>query len=374
MPDDDLLPVPAHLSVLGPETVTAVLGDPDGCYVDGTFGRGGHSRLLLGRLGPRGRLIALDRDPQALASGRGDAGFAADPRLTLERAQFSTFDAVLDRHGLASFDGLLLDLGVSSPQFDDPARGFTFSGDGPLDMRMDPDQGLSAREWLLTASETDLAEVLKRYGDERFAVPIAKAIAARCRQAGAEAFQSTRELADLVAGVVRRRQKGPPTGKNPATRTYQALRIHTNSEVSELARTLTLALQRLAIGGRLAVISFHSIEDRMVKQFIARHSGRSGRRDPITGAAVAPLLLESLGRVLPAQAEIEANPRARSAVLRVARKLAEPTADDLAQDLAANLEAVVVTGEAAALTSRSVSSASPARFVSPSRPARARRH
>ena len=348
MPDDARSSPADHLPVLGPETVAAVVGRLDGCYVDGTFGRGGHTRALLERLGPDARVIGLDRDPAAIASGQADPVLGRDPRFTLVRARFSSFDAVLDEQGIGSIDGLLLDLGVSSPQFDDPARGFTFSGDGPLDMRMDPDQGLSAREWLLSATEKDIAEVLKSYGDERFAVPIAKAIAARCRQAGAEAFQSTRELADLVAGVIRRRQKGSTHGKNPATRTYQALRIHTNSEVAELARVLTLALLRLAIGGRLAVISFHSIEDRMVKQFIARHSGRSGRRDPITGAALAPVLLESLGRVLPGPAEVDANVRARSAVLRSARKLAEPSPADLADDLKANRSALVVTEGAGA--------------------------
>lgn len=348
MPDDAQTNPSDHRPVLGPATVAAVLGRPDGCYVDGTFGRGGHARALLERLGPAARLIGLDRDPAAIASGQADPVLQRDRRFMLVRARFSTFDAVLDELGIDSIDGLLLDLGVSSPQFDDPARGFTFSGDGPLDMRMDPDQGPSAREWLLSATETDIAEVLKSYGDERFAVPIAKAIAARCRQAGAAAFQSTRELADLVAGVVRRRQKGPTHGKNPATRTYQALRIHTNSEVAELARVLTLALQRLAIGGRLAVISFHSIEDRMVKQFIARHAGRSGRRDPVTGAWLAPVLLEPLGRVLPDPAEIDANVRARSAVLRSARKLAEPSAADLAEDLEANLRAVAMADGARA--------------------------
>jgi 16S rRNA (cytosine1402-N4)-methyltransferase len=315
---------PAHLPVLGPQAVAAVLGPVDGTYVDGTFGRGGHSALLLAALGPRGRLVAIDRDPQAVASAGARPPFAGDARFSIAHARFSTLDHVLDALGIDTIDGLLLDLGVSSPQFDDPARGFTFSGDGPLDMRMDPTEGLPVRDWLRSASEQDIAEVLRNYGDERFAVPIAKAIAARGRQAGDAAFQSTRELADLVAGVVRRRQKRSAMVKNPATRTYQALRIHTNSEIAELARVLTLALRRLAIGGRLAIISFHSIEDRMVKQFIARHAGRSGERDPITGASIAPVLLQSLGRITPDAAEIAANPRARSAVLRVARKLAEP--------------------------------------------------
>ncbi len=325
---DDVQPNPdlpaAHQPVLGPEAVSAVLSRLGGVYVDGTFGRGGHSARLLEALAPDGRLLALDRDPQATASARADPRFAGDPRFTIVQARFSTLDDVLDAHGIATLDGLLLDLGVSSPQFDDPARGFTFSGDGPLDMRMDPSEGQPVRDWLRTASEQEIAEVLRNYGDERLAVPIAKAIAARGRQAGDAAFQSTRELADLVAGVVRRRQRRSTLVKNPATRTYQALRIHTNSEVAELARVLTVALERLAIGGRLAVISFHSIEDRMVKQFIARHAGRSGERDPITGAPTAPVLLEALGKVTPGVDEIAVNPRSRSAVLRVARKLAEP--------------------------------------------------
>ena len=328
MPDDARdpasNPTAAHRPVLGREAVEAVVGSPDGVYVDGTFGRGGHSALLLAALGPQARLVALDRDPQAVASASTDPRFASDRRFAIVHSRFSKLDAVLDAHGIGSIDGLLLDLGVSSPQFDDPARGFTFSGDGPLDMRMDPTEGRSVRDWLLSASEKDISEVLKNYGDERFAVPIAKAIVARGRQAGDAAFQSTRELADLVAGVVRRRQKRPTMGKNPATRTYQALRIHTNSEIAELSRILTLALGRLAIGGRLAVISFHSLEDRMVKQFIAQHAGRAAERDPITGAAIAPVLLESLGKTMATAAEIEANPRARSAVLRVARKRADP--------------------------------------------------
>ena len=195
-------------------------------------------------------------------------------------------------------------------------------GDGPLDMRMDPTQGMSAREWLMSASEQDIAEVLKRYGDERFAVPIAKTIAARRSEAGGEAFQTTRQLADVVAGVVRRRQKKPEVGKNPATRTFQALRIHTNNEGVELSRALDAGLRRLAPGGRMAVISFHSIEDRMVKQFIALHSGKSGERHPITGAPLAAATLRNCGRVLPGEAEVNANPRARSAVLRIAERTA----------------------------------------------------
>lgn len=314
----------AHVPVLGPEAVAGLRPLADGIYVDGTFGRGGHSRLLLDGLGAGGRLVALDRDPQAVATAREDVGLAQDRRFEIVHARFSQLEEVLDARGIERIDGLLLDLGVSSPQLDDPDRGFSFMGNGPLDMRMDPTQGMSARQWLLQASEEDIVEVLRNYGDERLAVPIAKAIAARGRQAGDAAFQSTRELADLVAGVVRRRQKRPEVGKNPATRTYQALRIHTNSEIAELARVLAVSLRRLAAGGRLVVISFHSIEDRMVKQFIARHTGRTGDRDPVTGAFVSPVLLASLGRVLPGDAETAANPRARSAVMRVAQRTDVP--------------------------------------------------
>jgi 16S rRNA (cytosine1402-N4)-methyltransferase len=230
---------------------------------------------------------------------------------------------VLDAHGIDGVDGVLLDLGVSSPQLDDPARGFSFRADGPLDMRMDPTRGLSARQWLLQASDRDIAEALRDYGEERFAVPIAKAIAARCRDAGDDAFRTTGELAAVVAGVVRSRQKRPEVGKDPATRTFQALRLLVNQELEELALVLDRIVARLAPGGRLAVISFHSLEDRMVKQFIVRESGRLARRDPITGAPVhdAPPRLEAVARVLPDDDEIRFNPRARSAVLRVAQRV-----------------------------------------------------
>ena len=241
-------------------------------------------------------------------------------RFEIVHSRFSDLEALLEAREIAKVDGILLDLGISSPQVDDASRGFSFVGDGPLDMRMDPTQGVSAREWLMSASEQDIAEVLKRYGDERFAVPIAKTIAARRSEAGGTAFQTTRQLADVVAGVVRRRQKKPEVGKNPATRTFQALRIHTNNESVELSRALDAGLHRLAPGGRMAIISFHSIEDRMVKQFISLHSGKTGERHPITGAALAPATLRNCGRVLPGDAEIDANPRARSAVLRIAER------------------------------------------------------
>jgi 16S rRNA (cytosine1402-N4)-methyltransferase len=309
-----------HVPVLASEAIAALRVRSDGVYVDGTFGRGGHSRLLLQALGAGGRLLALDRDPQAVAAGQRMAGQWADDRFEIVHSRFSDLEALLDERDIAAVDGILLDLGLSSPQVDDPSRGFSFTGDGPLDMRMDPTQGMSAKEWLMNASEQDIAEVLKRYGDERFAVPIAKTIAARRSEAGSAAFQTTRQLADLVAGVVRRRQRKPEVGKNPATRTFQALRIHTNNEGVELARALDAGRRRLAPGGRMAVISFHSIEDRMVKQFIALHSGKSSERHPITGAPLAAPTLRNCGRVLPGPAEVSANPRARSAVLRIAEK------------------------------------------------------
>ncbi len=309
-----------HLPVLGPEAVAALQLRADGVYVDGTFGRGGHSRLVLQALGAGGRLVALDRDPQAVEAARADPVLAGDARFEIVHERFSRLDEVLNERGIATIDGLLLDLGVSSPQLDDPSRGFSFTGDGPLDMRMDPTQGMSAWEWLRDASAGDIAEVLRDYGDERLAVPIAKAIVARRGQAGDAAFRTTGELAGLVAGVVRSRQGRAEMGKNPATRTYQAIRIHTNSEVAELALILEVALRRLAVGARMALISFHSIEDRMVKQFIARHSGKSGERHPVTGAATAPVLLRAVARVLAGEAERATNPRSRSAVMRVAER------------------------------------------------------
>jgi 16S rRNA (cytosine1402-N4)-methyltransferase len=292
---------------------------PDGVYVDGTFGRGGHSAQILAALGPQGRLVAIDRDPEAVAVGRS----WTDSRFRMVQARFSEVGEVLDELGLARVDGVLLDLGVSSPQLDDAARGFSFRSDGPLDMRMDPAHGVSAREWLRQASDADIAEVLRNYGEERFAVPIAKAIAARCRDGGAEALRTTGELAALVAGVVRRRQKRPEMGKDPATRTFQALRIFINQELEELALVLDRVIDRLNPGGRLVVMGFHSIEDRMVKQFIARESGRLARRDPVTGVPIhdTPPRVRAIERVLPSESEVAANPRARSAVLRVAERV-----------------------------------------------------
>lgn len=312
-----------HLPVLLQESIAALAIRADGVYLDCTFGRGGHSSAILERLGPSGRLIALDRDPQAVAAGGRLLERAGDGRFWIGHARFSQLGAALDSRGVEAVDGVLFDLGVSSPQLDDPSRGFSFRDDGPLDMRMDPTQGMSARQWLLVASEDEIAEVVRTYGEERFAVPIAKAIVARRRDAGESALATTAELARLVAGVVRRRQKRPEVGKDPATRTFQALRIFVNQELAELEVGLEAAVQRLRSAGRLAVISFHSLEDRIVKQFIARESGRTAERDPIRGtlAAGVRLRLRALGRVLPGDAEVARNPRARSAVLRVAERL-----------------------------------------------------
>jgi 16S rRNA (cytosine1402-N4)-methyltransferase len=307
-----------HRPVMPQACVEGLAMRPDGVYVDGTFGRGGHSVRVLAALGPAGRLVAIDRDPEAVAVGQG----WSDGRFTIDRARFSDVGAVLDARGIDRVDGVLLDLGVSSPQLDDPARGFSFRADGPLDMRMDPTRGVSARQWLLQATEHDIAEALRDYGEERFAVQIAKAIAARRRDDGADALRTTGELAAVVAGVVRSRQKRPEVGKDPATRTFQALRILVNQELEELALVLDRAVARLKPGGRLVVLAFHSLEDRMVKEFLARESGRRARRDPVTGAPVhdAPPRLRVVARVLPDDAEIAANPRARSAVLRVAQR------------------------------------------------------
>jgi 16S rRNA (cytosine1402-N4)-methyltransferase len=307
-----------HRPVMLEACIEALAIRPAGTYVDGTFGRGGHSAAILARLGPGGRLIAIDRDPQAVAAGRR----WGDDRFEIVHARFSELDSVLAARGIDGIDGVLLDLGVSSPQLDDPARGFSFRHDGPLDMRMDPTRGVSAREWLLAASEHDISEALKTYGEERFAVPLAKAIAARCRDAGGDAFRTTGELAAVVAGVVRSRQKKPAMGKDPATRTFQALRILVNQELEELALFLDRIVGRLATGGRLVVVSFHSLEDRMVKQFIARESGRLARRDPVTGAPVhdAPPRLRMLPKRMATEAETAENPRARSAVLRAAER------------------------------------------------------
>ena len=309
----------AHRPVLLEEAVAALALRPDGVYVDATFGRGGHSRAILDRLGPSGRLIALDRDPQAVAAARA----ITDPRFSIEHAPFSELAQLLDpllaRMGTDRVNGVLADLGVSSPQLEDPARGFSFRADGPLDMRMDPTRGVSAADWLATATEQQIREAIGGYGEERFAKQVAKAIVdARAR----EPLLRTEQLAAVVAAAVRKRETRREAGQNPATRTFQALRILVNRELEEVALMLPQALARLAAGGRLAVISFHSLEDRLVKRFLrACTEDRLPPDLPIRASELPQPPLRILGKALRASAaEVAANPRARSATLRVAER------------------------------------------------------
>jgi 16S rRNA (cytosine1402-N4)-methyltransferase len=305
----------AHLPVLLYQAVDAleVASRLDGTFVDATFGRGGHSRLILERLGVRGRLIAIDRDPDAIRAARE----IRDPRFVPVHARFSELEATLDALRTGGVEGVLFDLGVSSPQLDDPRRGFSFRLDAPLDMRMDPSQGASALEWLERADEAEIREVLSNYGEERFAKQIAKAIAA-ARRGGT--LRRTGELAAVVAAAVRTREPG----QDPATRTFQALRIYVNQELEELSLTLPQALAALKPSGRLVVISFHSLEDRIVKNFM-RGAARPvvPERLPLRARELPAPKLRIVGRpVRPGAEEVRANPRARSAVLRVAEKLA----------------------------------------------------
>ncbi|MBL0918339.1 MAG: 16S rRNA (cytosine(1402)-N(4))-methyltransferase RsmH [Hydrogenophaga sp.] len=300
-----------HQTVLLNEAVQALAINPDGHYVDATFGRGGHSRAILQRLSPQGRLTVFDKDPQAIAEAQALA--ARDARVALRHEGFRA----LGELGVASVDGVLMDLGVSSPQLDDPSRGFSFRHEGPLDMRMDTTRGQSVAQWLETVPVSTLAEVIRDYGEERFAAPIAKAIDRRRQERGP--FRTTRELAEVVAGAVKTREPG----KDPATRTFQALRIFINAELEELQAALEASLSVLQPQGRLVVISFHSLEDRMVKQFMARHSRTVvDRRAPF--AEPAPTRLGDVQRVMPSDAEVQGNPRARSAVMRVATRSEVP--------------------------------------------------
>ena len=302
-----------HQTVLLNEAVEALLTDLNGHYVDGTFGRGGHSHAILQKLQPQGRLTAFDRDPQAVAVARQ----WQDRRFDIRHATFSE----LAQLPAASVQGVLLDLGISSPQIDDAARGFSFRHDGPLDMRMDPTAGLSVSEWLLQVEEKQLAQVIRDYGEERFAKPIAKAIVARVRAQGAIA--GTVELAQLIAGVVKTREGG----QHPATRTFQALRIFINGELEQVQSALHASMQVLAPGGRLVVISFHSLEDRIVKQFMQTQAKEQVMRDDMRWmlrqqAQSMPLKL--LDRMKPSAVEVQANPRARSAIMRVAERSDAP--------------------------------------------------
>ncbi len=305
----DVQPAPAHTTVLLHEAVDALLGDgvaPLACFVDATFGRGGHSSLILQRLPADATLIAFDRDPEAVAHARA----VQDARFSIRQQPFSDIGAL----PASSLDGVLMDLGVSSPQIDSAERGFSFRFDGPLDMRMDTTRGMSVAQWLQEADVQTLTEVIRDYGEERFAGAIAKAIVARRTEHGP--ITRTTELATLVAAAVKTREKG----QNPATRTFQALRIFINAELEELSQGLRAALELLKPGGRLVVISFHSLEDRIVKQFIAEHAREVyDRRTPF--AAPKTMALKALGRIKPCAAEIAANPRARSAVMRVAQRL-----------------------------------------------------
>jgi 16S rRNA (cytosine1402-N4)-methyltransferase len=304
-----------HTTVLLSEAVDALFssgqqpfdGAAEGCYVDATFGRGGHSRRILDALGPTGRLIAFDRDLEAVAQ----AATITDPRFSIRHQSFSH----LAELPAASVSGLLMDLGVSSPQIDSPERGFSFRFEGPLDMRMDTTRGESVAQWLETAETNQIAEVIREYGEERFAGAIAKAIVARRQERGP--ISTTSELAQLVADTVKTREQG----QNPATRTFQALRIFINAELEELQQALEASLDVLEVGGRLAVISFHSLEDRIVKQFIAKHSKEEyDRRMPF--AAPKAMKLKALDRIKPSAQEVAGNPRSRSAILRVAQRLA----------------------------------------------------
>jgi 16S rRNA (cytosine1402-N4)-methyltransferase len=301
----------AHVPVLVEEAILALAVRPEGTYVDGTFGRGGHSAALLARLGVRGRLFAFDQDPEALA-----ACAIQDRRLELIHGRFSEMQDALSRRGVTEVDGVLLDLGVSSPQLDDASRGFSFMRDGPLDMRMDPTRGESAAEFLQRAPEEKIKEVISTHGEERFAGQVARAIVAARRE---RPILRTGELAALVGGAVRSREPG----QHPATRTFQALRIHVNQELEELAVTLPRAMGLLKPGGRLAVISFHSLEDRIVKHFMRDQStgDKLPRGVPVRASEIAPAPMRLVGKAVKAgEAEIRANPRARSATLRVAER------------------------------------------------------
>ena len=306
-----------HVTVLLDEAVAALAVRPDGRYLDGTFGRGGHSRLLLRQLGPEGCLLGFDKDPQAIATGQALA--AEDGRFVVVQRSFAELgDEVAQRGWSGTLSGILLDLGVSSPQLDDPERGFSFLNDGPLDMRMDPSQGVSAAQWIATAAEDDIARVFKDYGEERFARRMARAVVQRRSE---KPFERTADLAQVLTVANPAWEKG----KNPATRAFQGLRIFINNELGDLETGLDAALEALEVGGRLVVISFHSLEDRIVKQFMRRHAkGEADKlpRDlPIIPEAFVPRL-KLIGKPQYASAdEIKANPRSRSAIMRIAEKL-----------------------------------------------------
>ncbi|MBR7799620.1 16S rRNA (cytosine(1402)-N(4))-methyltransferase RsmH [Undibacterium fentianense] len=305
----------SHQTVLLDEAIEAlaIQGDRvNGVFVDGTFGRGGHSRKILSLLGPSGRLIAFDKDPYAIAN----AAQIQDSRFTIVHESFAEMDRQLSNLGIAKVDGVLMDLGISSPQVDDAERGFSFRNDGPLDMRMDTTRGLSAAEWLAHEDEQKIREVIENYGEERFAFQIAKAIVARRTS---ESISSTRQLAELVAHAVKTREKG----KDPATRTFQAIRIFINKELEDLEIGLNAAYASLAPAARMSIISFHSLEDRIVKQFFASKVKvpQPDRRLPIRTVDLPKPEMQLISRLKPTEQEVMRNPRARSAILRVAERL-----------------------------------------------------
>ena len=305
-----------HITVLLNEAVDALNIQKNGIYVDGTFGRGGHSRLILSKLGEKGRLVVFDKDPQAIAVARDLA--AQDARVSVVHNGFSHFQAALDELGVAKIDGALFDLGISSPQIDDASRGFSFRFDAPLDMRMDTTRGQSAADWLAVASEEEINEVIKNYGEERFSRAIARAIVA---QRSETPIDTTRKLAKIAAQCVRTRERG----QDPATRTFQAIRIFINRELDEIQAVLPQAVECLNAGGRLAVIAFHSLEDRLVKQFIRQYSSHVPlpKWAMVREADLPQPPLRAIGKAIKASgAEVAANPRARSAVLRVAERTA----------------------------------------------------
>ena len=315
--NDVTVPEYTHRTVLLDEAIDALeIRDArrDGIFVDGTFGRGGHSKKILGQLSAQGRLLAFDKDTQAVAVAEQFA--AGDQRFSIVHDSFATMEEALSSCDVAQVDGVLMDLGLSSPQVDQAARGFSFRADGPLDMRMDTTRGMPASEWLATETQENLEKVIRDYGEERFAFQIAKAIVAR---RSVEPITSTGQLAALVAGAVKTREKG----KDPATRTFQAVRIFINKELEELEAGLTQAYGLLAPYGRLVVISFHSLEDRIVKRFMASKASvpQPDRRLPIRAADLPKPAMKLFARIKPSDAEIAANPRARSAVMRSAMRL-----------------------------------------------------
>ncbi len=305
-----------HRTVLLDDAVSALAISGErahGVYLDGTFGRGGHSRLILSQLGERGRLIAFDKDPQAIAV----ANEIIDPRFDIVHGSFAQLKEELASRGISKVTGILFDLGISSPQVDEAARGFSFRADGPLDMRMDTTRGLSAAQWLAQATQESIEKVIRNYGEERFAFQIAKAIVA---SRAIEPISSTRQLAQIVARTVKTREKG----KDPATRTFQAIRIFINQELEDLETGLSAAFDSLEVHGRLVVISFHSLEDRIVKQYLASKAKveQPDRRLPLRADQLPQPEMRLLSRLMPSDGEIDDNPRSRSAVMRVAERLA----------------------------------------------------